>query len=149
MRKFAKKFSSVRMQLVASVFVAIAPALVLTYILNQDWFWKYSPDWLKQNAAGVPWASFLVGILALMAAWFGGEHFILRQVRALADAAQRLTKGDWNARPGLKKTEGELGHLAKTFDAMAESLQERGRERENAEKTLLNRAMQQSVVAGL
>ena len=100
MRKFAKKFSSVRMQLVASVFVAIAPALVLTYILNQDWFWQYSPDWLKQYAAGVPWASFLVGLLALMAAWYGGEHFILRQVRALADAAQRLTKGDWSARTG-------------------------------------------------
>jgi nitrogen-specific signal transduction histidine kinase/ActR/RegA family two-component response regulator/HAMP domain-containing protein len=149
MRKFAKKFSSVRMQLVASVFVAIAPALVLTYILNQDWFWQYSPDWLKQYAAGVPWASFLVGLLALMAAWYGGEHFILRQVRALADAAQRLTKGDWNARTGLKKTEGELGHLARTFDAMAESLQQRGMERENAEKILLNRAMQQSVVAGL
>jgi signal transduction histidine kinase/ActR/RegA family two-component response regulator/HAMP domain-containing protein len=149
MRKFAKKFSSVRMQLVASVFVAIAPALVLTYILNQDWFWQYSPDWLKQYAAGVPWASFLVGLLALMAAWYGGEHFILRQVRAIVDAAQRLTKGDWSARTGLKNAEGELGQLAKTFDAMAESLQERGWERENAEKTLLNRAMQQSVVAGL
>ena len=34
-KKFAKKFSSVRMQLVASVFVAIAPVLVLTYIVNQ------------------------------------------------------------------------------------------------------------------
>ncbi len=137
------------MQLVASVFVAIAPALVLTYLLNQDWFWQYSPEWLKQYAAGLPWASFMVGLLALMAAWYGGEHFILRQVRALADTAQRLTKGDWKARTGLKNAEGELGQLARTFDAMAESLQQRGQERENAEKTLLNRAMQQSVVAGL
>jgi signal transduction histidine kinase/ActR/RegA family two-component response regulator/HAMP domain-containing protein len=137
------------MQLVASVFIAIAPALVLTFILNQDWFWQYSPDWLKQYAAGVPWASFLVGLLALMAAWYGGEHFILRQVRAIVDAAQRLTKGDWSARTGLRNTEGELGQLAKTFDIMAESLEERGQEREDAEKTLLNRAMQQSVVAGL
>jgi len=137
------------MQLVASVFVAIAPALVLTYILNEDWFRQYSPDWLKQYEADVPWASFLVGLLALVAAWYGGEHFILRQVRAIVDAAHRLTKGDWSARTGLKNAEGELGQLAKTFDAMAESLQERGRERENAEKTLLNRAMQQSVVAGL
>src|SRR5580698_10303799 len=118
MRKFSKKFSSVRMQLVASVFVAIAPVLVLTYIVNQSWFWQYSPDWLKQYAAEVPWASFLVGILALMAAWFGGERFILRQVRALSDAAKRLGKGDMSSRTGLHNSPGELGQLAEVFDGM-------------------------------
>jgi signal transduction histidine kinase/ActR/RegA family two-component response regulator/HAMP domain-containing protein len=149
MRKFSKKFSSVRMQLVASVFVAIAPVLVLTYIVNQSWFWQYSPDWLKQYAAEVPWASFLVGILALMAAWFGGERFILRQVRALSDAAKRLGKGDMSSRTGLHNSPGELGQLAEVFDGMAESLQQRVKERENAEKTLLHRALQQTVVAAL
>ena len=53
----------------------------------------------------MPWASFLVGLLALVAAWFGGEHFILRQVRALSEAAQRFAKGDLTARTGLKPTE--------------------------------------------
>ena len=64
-RKIAKIFSSVRMQLVFSVFVAIAPALVLTYIVNQSWFWQFAPEWLKQYALNVPWASLTVGLLAL------------------------------------------------------------------------------------
>jgi signal transduction histidine kinase/ActR/RegA family two-component response regulator len=145
----AKKFSSVRMQLVASVFVAISPALVLTYIVNQSWFWQYAPDWLKQYALDVPWTSFMVGLLALGAAWFGGEHFILRQVRALTSAAQRLAKGDLSARTGLKDVESELGQLANVFDHMAESLQQRIKERETAENNLLNRALQQTVVAAL
>ena len=123
------------MQLVASVFVAIAPALVLTYIVNQSWFWQFAPEWLKEYALDVPWASFLVGLLALGAAWFGGEHFILRQVRALSNAAQRLAKGDLTARTGLKDVESELGQLANVFDQMAESLQQRINEREAAKKS--------------
>ena len=137
------------MQLVASVFVAIAPALVLTYIVNQSWFWQFAPDWMKEYALDVPWASFMVGLLALGAAWFGGEHFILRQVRALSDAAQRLAKGDLTARTGIKDRESELGQLANVFDQMAESLQQRIKEREAAERTLLNRALQQTAVAAL
>jgi signal transduction histidine kinase/ActR/RegA family two-component response regulator len=148
-KKIARKFSTVRMQLVASVFVAIAPALVLTYIVNQSWFWQFAPDWMKEYALDVPWASFLVGLLALGAAWYGGEHFILRQVRALSSAAQRLAKGDLTARTGIKDRESELGQLAQVFDQMAESLQQRIKEREAAEKTLLNRALQQTAVAAL
>ena len=147
--KIAKTFSTVRMQLVFSVFVVIAPALVVTYIVNQDWFWNYAPEWLKPYATDVPWASLIIGLLALIAAWFGGEHFILRQVRALSDASRRLAEGDFSARTGLKQAEGELGQLARIFDTMAASLEQRTAERENAEKILLNRALQQTVVAAL
>lgn len=147
--KFAKYFSSVRIQLVASVFVAIAPALVLTYIVNQDWFWTFSPDWLKPYATTMPWSSLLVGMLALLAAWFGGEHFILRQTRALSNAVNRLAAGDLNARSGLKNVEGEVGELLKAFDALAASLQNRTKEREETERKFLYRALQQTVVASL
>jgi signal transduction histidine kinase/CheY-like chemotaxis protein/HAMP domain-containing protein len=148
-KKLLKKFSTVRMQLVASVFVAIAPALALTYLVNQPWFWAFAPAWLKQYALDVPWASFAVGLLALIAAWFGGEHFILRQVRALSDAAQRFARGDLNARTELESTEDEFGQLAKVFDSMADALQQRIIEREKAEKILLNRALQQTAIAAL
>src|SRR5271154_2412939 len=148
-KKFAKKFSSVRMQLVASVFVAIAPVLVLTYIVNQTWFWQFAPAWVRDYFVNVPWVSLTVGLLALMAAWLGGELFILRQVRALSDAAKRLGKGDMGSRTGLHDSSGELGQLAEVFDEMAASLQQRIKEREVAEKTLFNRAQQQTVVAAL
>src|ERR1700722_6530690 len=148
-RKIVKRFSSVRMQLVASVFVVIAPALLITYVVNQSWFWSYAPEWLKPYTTDVPWASFTIGLLALIAAWFGGEHFFLRQVRALSEASQRLAKGDFSARTGLKEAEGELGQLAQTFYSMAASLQQRIAEREETEKILLHRALQQTVVAAL
>jgi signal transduction histidine kinase/ActR/RegA family two-component response regulator/HAMP domain-containing protein len=147
--KLAKKFSSVRMQLVASVFLWISPALVLTFIINQDWFWRYAPEWLRQYATSLPWESFFVGLLALIAAWYGGEHFILRQVRALMRAVQRLAAGDFEARSGLKQAEGELGQLAQKFDEMAATLQQRQKERDEAEKKFLNRAMQQTSVAAV
>ena len=147
--KLLKKFSSVRMQLVASVFLWISPALVLTYIVNQDWFWRYAPEWLRHYALNVPWESFIVGLLALMAAWYGGEHFILRQVRALIRAVQRLAGGDFEARSGLKQAEGEIGLLAQKFDEMAAALQQRQKERDEAERKFLNRAMQQTSVAAV
>ncbi len=122
-----------RLQLVASVFVAIAPVLVLTYIVNQPWFWQYSPAWVHDYFLDVPWVSFTVGLVALVAAWFGGELFILRQVRALSDAAKRLGKGDMSSRTGLDNyCGGELGQLAEVFDTMAASLQQRVKELELA-----------------
>lgn len=148
-QKLAHRFSSVRMQLVASVFVAVAPALVLTYIVNQDWFWRFAPDWLRPYATDVPWVSFAIGMLALVAAWFGGEHFILRQVRAMTRAARQLSKGNLEARTGLHDVEGELGELAKTLDDMAASMQVRAREHDRVEQNLVSGALQQTVVAAL
>jgi signal transduction histidine kinase/CheY-like chemotaxis protein/HAMP domain-containing protein len=147
--KVKKWFSSVRVQLVASVFLWISPALVLTYIINQNWFWEYAPGWLRPYALSVPWESFFVGMLALMAAWYGGEHFILRQVRALTRAVLQLAGGDLQARTGLKEAEGELGQLAQKFDEMADALQKRKKQSDEADQKLLNRAMQQTAVSAV
>ena len=68
--KLIKRFSSVRLQLVFSVFLWISPALVLTYLVNQDWFWRYAPEWLRHYSTSVPLESFIVGVLALIAALF-------------------------------------------------------------------------------
>ncbi len=134
-KKLIKSFSNVRMQLMASVFVAIAPVLVLTYLMNEPWFRQFSPAWAHEYIVDVPWASLTVGFFALVAAWLGGELFILRQVRALSDAAKRLGKGDTSSRTGLRSISGELGQLAQAFDRAAEVLQKRvgDLERANAE----------------
>ncbi len=124
-------FTSLRVRLVGTVFLAIAPA------------------WLLMYFADLPWAGFTVGLLALIAAWYGGEHFIMRQVHTLSKAAQRLAEGDLSTRTGLADEGGEIGQLARRFDAMAQSLEQRVQEREQAEKSLLNRSFQQTVVGAL
>jgi signal transduction histidine kinase len=65
----------------------------------------------------------LVGVLALTAAWIGGDVFILRHVQALVQAAKRLSQGDLSTRTGLPHGAGEMGQLAAAFDDMAESLE--------------------------
>ncbi len=74
---------------------------------------------LGRNLAGLG----LVGVLALAAAWVGGDVLILRRVTALVKATRRLSAGDLGARTGLPSDESELGELARAFDEMATSLQ--------------------------
>lgn len=124
--------SSLRVRLVGTVFIAIVPPLAVMYFFN------------LADGAG-----FLVGLLALAAAWYGGERFIMRQLRVLLSATERLAQGDLGSRTGMTDTRSELGQLARTFDTMAESLQQRASEREETEKLLLSRAQQQAVVAAL
>jgi signal transduction histidine kinase/CheY-like chemotaxis protein len=76
---------------------------------------------LARNLAGLG----LVAVLALAAAWFGGDLFVLRRVRALLRATKRLGAGDLGARTGLTYGQGELDQLARAFDEMAESLEQR------------------------
>jgi signal transduction histidine kinase len=66
----------------------------------------------------------LVTVLALAAAWFGGDLFILRWVKLLVSAAKRLSAGDLSIRTGLPYGKGELSQLAHAFDEMAESLEQ-------------------------
>ena len=67
----------------------------------------------------------LAGALALIAAWCGHELFLLRRVRRLSLAAERLRAGDLSARAGLAASPDELGQLSTVFDDMAQSLEER------------------------
>ncbi|MCC6822836.1 MAG: response regulator [Verrucomicrobia subdivision 3 bacterium] len=120
------------MRLVGTVFVAIAPPMCFVYYFHLE-----------------DWAGFLVGLVALAAAWYGGERFIMRQLRILLSTTQRLATGDLSTRTGISEVKGELAQLAHTFDSMAESLQQRERERAQTEKLLLSRAQQQTVVAAL
>src|SRR6266566_6384611 len=104
-------FSSLRIRLVGTVFIAIVPVLALMcFTGTQDW------------------APFLIGLVALAAAWFGGELFVLRQVRALLKATQQLAAGDLTIRTGMADNPSEFGQLARNFDALSDSLQKRDRD---------------------
>ncbi len=134
-------FSSLRYRLVGTVFLAIAPALVVMYFTD-----KYCA---AHYGSHLPWSGFVVGLAALGAAWLGGERFIVRQLGELSKAVQQLRAGDLKARTGLSEEPGELGDLARAFDALVVSLGERIKEREQADQKLLNRSFQQTVVAAL
>jgi len=105
-------FSTVRMKLVGTVLLLILPALLVLYIYD------------------LPMSGFVVGFLALAAAWMGGEYFVRRQAHALSETAQKIADGDLAARTGLPASGDELGQLAKIFDRMAETLEQRIKERE-------------------
>ncbi|MBI3098887.1 MAG: PAS domain S-box protein [Planctomycetes bacterium] len=66
--------------------------------------------------------------LALLAARFGGEAFIARPARTLAEAARRMSTGDFTARTGFSHLAGEIGALARAFDEMAGQLARRDEE---------------------
>src|SRR5476651_1681079 len=106
------KFSTVRMKLVGSVLLLILPAFLVMYIYD------------------LPSSEFLIGFLAMTAAWMGGELFVRRQAHALSEAAQKIADGDLAARSGLPDSGDELGQLAKIFDRMADALQQRIKENE-------------------
>ena len=70
--------------------------------------------------------------LALLAAWFGARAFVLRPVARLQQVVERWRAGDHGARMGLMPDGSEISGLAHAFDTMAEALQAREREREEA-----------------
>ena len=76
----------------------------------------------------------LAAVLAVLAAWFVGEFTILRRLKLLMSAADRLGTGDLGTRTGLDYSDGELGRLAAAFDRMAESLQIQDYDRRRAEE---------------
>ena len=78
----------------------------------------------------------IVALLAMLAAWFGSDLFIIRQVKAMTQASKRLASGEMSTRTGLDYKGGELGQLAKTFDEMATALEHRQAERRRAEMEL-------------
>ncbi|MBD2101369.1 PAS domain S-box protein [Leptolyngbya sp. FACHB-261] len=80
-----------------------------------------------------------VTILALAAAWVGGDVFLIQKVKSLVKTTQQLRRGDLSARTGFENEPGELGQLARAFDEMAETLEHRGRAIATLNRDLQNR----------
>ena len=70
----------------------------------------------------------LFGILVLIAAWFGGEHLILRPIRSLVQTATRFGGGELQARAAQRPLIAEFEPLAAAFDDMAAKLATREEE---------------------
>ena len=79
----------------------------------------------------------LVVVGALVAARVVAERLVLRRTEALTAATNRLAAGDLGARTGLAGDDSELGHLARSFDEMAEAVEQRTAERAKAAAELV------------
>lgn len=64
-------------------------------------------------------------ILLLLIAWGYGHSSILKQTSAILDAERRFAAGDLSARTSLTYGDDELGRIARTFDEMAQRIQDR------------------------
>jgi len=88
-----------------------------------------------------------ISLMALAVAWIGGDLLVRRRMSKLVSAAKRLGAGDLSVRTGVTYGEGELSQLARAFDEMAASLQQRESERKKAEEALQeNRQALETVV---
>jgi PAS domain S-box-containing protein len=77
--------------------------------------------------------------LALALGWAGSNFLVMRSVKAFVRASARLATGDLTTRTGLRHGKDELGQLTRTFDQMAQALEQRELERQLAEETLQTR----------
>jgi PAS domain S-box-containing protein len=78
----------------------------------------------------------LVLFLALGAALWMGDVMVLRPVRTLTSAAQKVKAGDFRIRTGIADDGSELSQLAQVFDEMATALEHRDRELKQAADSL-------------
>jgi HAMP domain-containing protein len=76
----------------------------------------------------------IVTVVATGAAWFGAKRFILGPIEALVTATARLASGKLGTRVPLQEGGGELGALARAFNAMAATLEKRDRDLRIAEE---------------
>ena len=72
--------------------------------------------------------------LAVLIAWLAVRPLVLRDLRVLASAAERIGTGDFTARTGVERAPAELQSLARTIDDMAAKLGEREERQLQAQK---------------
>lgn len=75
-------------------------------------------------------------VLAITAAWIGGDMFLVRPINGMLATTQKFANGDLSARTGRQGGRDELSQLAGAFDAMAQALQRRQTEAKQTERAL-------------
>jgi diguanylate cyclase (GGDEF)-like protein len=71
---------------------------------------------------------FFFGLLVLLLAWFGGERLIVEPIRTLARTAERIGRGDLQARATRKAWAKEFAPLTAALNDMAQKLATREQE---------------------
>ncbi len=75
-------------------------------------------------------------LVAFVLAWLGGRTLVLKPVHRLVSASEQLGEGALMARAGPPYRAGEIGDLARSFDAMAAALEQRASDRDRTDRAL-------------
>lgn len=77
-----------------------------------------------------------IGLLVAVLTWLFVLLIVVRPIRKLSLASQKLGRGQRDVRTGLPHSADEIGKLANAFDSMATLLDAREKERDEAEQAL-------------
>ena len=91
----------------------------------------------------------LVTALTLSAAWFGADMFILRRIRDMVATTKELAAGRLTARTRLPYGKSELGLMARAFDELAQTLEQREAEADVAAKQIYEQRQRQTALYDL
>ena len=91
----------------------------------------------------------LVTVITLTAAWFGADVFVLRRIRDMVAMTKELAAGRLTARTRLPYGKSELGLMARAFDTLAQSLEQREAEARVAAKQIHEQQRRQTALYDL
>ena len=91
----------------------------------------------------------VLSALALAAAWFGADIFVLRRIRDIVAATEKVAGGELGARTKLPYERSELGQMARAFDDLARTLQQREAEATASEQQINKQRQRQKILYDL
>ncbi|MGH7796162.1 MAG: ATP-binding protein [Candidatus Binatia bacterium] len=91
----------------------------------------------------------IFSVIVLSLAWFGADLFVLRRIKDMIVATQKVAKGDLAARTTLVYDNSELGQMAKAFDNLAQALETRKVEADESATKIQKQRQQQEALYDL
>jgi signal transduction histidine kinase/HAMP domain-containing protein len=91
----------------------------------------------------------LLSVIALSAAWFGTELFILRRVRDIITTTKKVAAGILSARTTPPYENNELGEMARAFDDLVRALEKRQAEAVGSAQQIHQQRQQQKALYDL
>ncbi|MGH7817640.1 MAG: ATP-binding protein, partial [Candidatus Binatia bacterium] len=88
----------------------------------------------------------LLSVIALSAAWFGTELFILRRVRDIITTTKKVAAGMLSARTSPPYENNELGQMARAFDDLIGALERRQAEALESTRQIQQQRQQQKAL---
>jgi signal transduction histidine kinase len=91
----------------------------------------------------------VLSAIILSLAWFGVDVFVLRQIRDIIAATNKVAAGNLGARTTLAYDSNELGQMARAFDNLASALEKRETEAVESAKQIQQQRQQQEALYDL